>query len=577
MTSALADPVTTEVIRNFMSACAEDMNAALFRSAYTPVIYEGRDCAVALLDRDARPLGQSTGVPLFLCNLEVCVEYTIGRFGLDWFAPGDVIVMNDPYIQGTHLHDVTVFSPIFYDGGLVGFAATRAHWQDVGGKDPGTTMLSIDVFQEGFRMGPTKVVARFEPVPEWIDFLRRGSRLGYELIGDFNAQVAACRTGEERVRKMLDRVGLDVFLSAKENIFAQSEAIHRAAVAAIPDGTFRASGRLDNDGVSDVPVDIAVTVTVSGDSIHVDLTGTAPQQEGPINCGVAQTVSAAQLAYKSLVKPDLPVTGGTFAPLSVSVPDDCFLNAKEPAACEWYFSGLGVLVSLIITALGGAMGEDAVAADYGDSMVISLSGDTHAGHRKLWVSSEPTAGGWGGHHRGDGEDALINMNNGSFKNIPVEIFESKYPVRIEEFSIRPDTGGAGRHRGGCGVTRAYRLLEPAYLSLWFERSVTPAWGIDGGKAGAGPDCRVSGPDGEWSGLKVNRLPLPPGTVVRVQTGGGGGCGDPFERDPAAVARDVRSGLVSVEAARDAYGAVVSGDFRVDTDGTSRLRQARAVS
>ena len=284
--SVVADPVTTEVVRNFMSSCAEDMNAALFRSAYTPVIYEGRDCAVALLDSDGEPLGMSTGVPIFLGNLEVCVKISSERFGRELVRAGDVIAMNDPYLQGTHLHDVTVFGPIFYHDRLVAFAATRAHWQDVGGRDPGTTMGSIEVFQEGFRMGPTRVVKGFEPLPDWMDFLRRASRFGYELMGDFHAQVAAIRTGEARLVRMLDRIGLDVFEAAKSNIFRQAEALERAAVGELPDGRYHAEGFLDDDGHGNGPVPVAVSITIDGEHMVVDLEGSSSAVRGRLTAAI---------------------------------------------------------------------------------------------------------------------------------------------------------------------------------------------------------------------------------------------------------------------------------------------------
>ncbi len=571
-----ADPVTSEVVRNFMSSCAEDMNAALFRSAYTPVIYEGRDCAVALLDGDGEPLGMSTGVPIFLGNLEVCVKIAIEQFGLDWFGPGDIVAMNDPYLQGTHLHDVTVFGPIFHAGSLVGFAATRAHWQDVGGRDPGTTMGSIEVFQEGFRMGPTRVVKGYEPLPEWMDFLRRASRFGYELMGDFSAQVAAVRTGEARVSRMLDRVGVGVFGAAKERIFAQAEALDRAAISELPDGTYRAEGWLDNDGYGDEPVRVCVAVTIEGDRMVVDLEGSSPATRGPVNCGYAQTVSAVRLAYKALINTYLPVTGGTFATLEVRVPDDCVFNAKEPAACEWYFTGLGLLCDLIMTALAPAVGDRVVGPHYGDSMVINLNGIDASRPRPLWVVIEPTAGGWGAHPGGDGESALINLTNGSFKNIPVEVYESKFPVRIERFSIRTDSGGPGRWRGGCGVIRSYRLLDDANLSVWFERSVTPAWGLSGGMQAVGPRVYADGPAGPWEGLKANRLPLPAGTLVTIETGGGGGYGPPLERPPSEVLRDVRERYVSVEGAARDFG-VVLGATHCDVDSVATERRRRDIA
>lgn len=572
----VADPVTTEVLRNFMSSCADDMNAALFRSAYTPVIYEGRDCAVALLDANGDPLGMSTGVPIFLGNLEVCVKLTIDRYGIDWFGPGDVVAMNDPYLQGTHLHDLTIFGPIFHDGKLVGFAATRAHWQDVGGRDPGTTMDSIEVFQEGFRMGPTRVIKGYEPLPDWMDFLARSSRFGYELIGDFNSQVAAIRTGEARVNQMLDRVGLEAFEGAKRAIFAQAEALDRAAIAELPDGVYRAEGFIDNDGQGTGPVKVCVTVTIDGDRMVVDLDGTSPAVRGPINCGYAQTVSAVRLAYKALVNTELPVTGGTFATLEVKVPEDCIFNAKEPAACEWYFSGLGLLADLLVTALGPAIGNRVVAPHYGDSMVILFAGQDPRRPRPQWVVSEPTAGGWGASPGDDGESALINLTNGAFKNIPVEVYESKFPMRIERFAVRTDSGGPGRHRGGCGVIRSYRLLRDADLSVWFERSVTTAWGLDGGGAARGPAVYADGPAGHFEALKANRVRLPAGTLVTIETGGGGGYGPASERPVEDVLRDVREHYVSPGGAAEQYGVVLDpATLALDEDATAARRATLA--
>jgi N-methylhydantoinase B len=567
----LADPVTTEVIRNFMSSCAEDMNAALFRSAYTPVIYEGRDCAVALLDSQGEPLGMSTGVPIFLGNLEVCVKLTMERYGREWFGPGDVVAMNDPYLQGTHLHDVTIFGPIFYRDRLVGFAATRAHWQDVGGRDPGTTMGSIEVFQEGFRMGPTRVVKGYEPLPDWMDFLRRASRFGYELMGDFNAQVAAIRTGESRLVRMLDRVGLEVFEAAKANIFRQAEELDRAAVRELPDGRYHAEGFLDDDGQGSGPVPVAVTVTIDGDSMVVDLEGSSPAVRGPVNCGYSQTVSAVRLGYRALINTHLPVTGGTFASLEVRVPDDCLFNAKEPAACEWYFTGLGLLCDLMVTALAPAVGDQVVAAHYGDSMVININGVDPARRRPLWVVIEPTAGGWGAHPGCDGESGLINLTNGSFKNLPVEVYESKFPVRIERFSLRTDSGGAGRQRGGCGVVRAYRLLQDANVSVWFERSVTTAWGLAGGGAARGPVVTAEGPAGTWSGLKANSVQFPAGTLVTTETGGGGGYGPALERPADGVRHDVVQRYVSINGAREDYGVVLD-PVSLDVDDVATMEE-----
>src|SRR5258707_10315526 len=406
-----ADPITTEVIRNFVVSCAEDMNAALYRSAFSSVIYEGRDSAVAVLDRNGDMLGQSTGVPIFIGNIDVCVKAAMARYGDD-LEQGDVVAMNDPYLQGTHTHDVTVIGPIFYAKKLVGFAASRAHWQDMGGIDAGTTMGSTSIYHEGLRFGPTRIVRKYEPIREWFDLLRRANRLKDAMIGDLNAQITAIRTSERRLAQMLDRVGVEVFDGAVANIFRQTAALDRAAIKAIPDGAYSAEGTLDNDGVTDDPIPVKVTVTIRGDRMIVDLAGSSKPVKGALNCGAAQTVSMIRLAYKAMISPERAITGGSFPTLEVRIPDDCIFNAREPSACEWYFTGLGLLADLMITSLGKAMPEKAVAANYGDSMVVGFAG---IGARGQWIVVEPTAGGGGAWRGSDGETAMVNPSNGSFR------------------------------------------------------------------------------------------------------------------------------------------------------------------
>ena len=566
----IADAITTEVVRNFMSSCAEDMNAALFRSAFSPIIYEGRDCAVALLDRDGNMLGQSTGVPIFVGNLELCVKLVLEQRGADSLTAGDIIAMNDSYIQGSHLHDMTVLGPIFYTDELVGFAATRAHWLDTGGIDPGTTMGSTEIYHEGLRLGPTKIVSAYETLGEWIDVLGRNSRFPQALVGDLNAQISAIRTGERRFGQLLDRIGVDVFESAKEQIFRQCDELDRAAILAMPDGTYSAEGQMDDDGTDVGPIPVKVTIIIAGENMTVDLDGTSGPVRGPMNCGAAQTVSMIRLAYKTQINPHLAITGGSFPTLDVRIPDSCLLNAKEPVACEWYFSALGLLADLLINCLGQAVDEFVTGAHYGDSMVISFTG--HDPRGDLYTAIEPTAGGWGGWSGFDGESALINLSNGSFKNIPVEVYETKYPIQITEFSLRVDSGGAGRWRGGTGVVRSYRPTTEVGLSLWFERSLTPGWGVKGGHDGARPRIACAGPGFELRTLKSPLVHIPAHTEVRTETGGGGGFGDPFTRDPAAVASDVLDGYVSLAGAAQDYGVVMTADGGVDLSETERLRR-----
>ena len=571
----VTNPVTTEIIRNAFVSIAQDMNATLIRSAYSPIIYEGKDCSVALLDSNGNVLGQSLGLPLFLGNLEVCVKLTANMYGWDYFKPGDILYMNDSYMTGTHLNDATIFAPIYYQDELVGFSASRAHWLDVGGKDAGGPMDSSSIYQEGMRFGPTRIYEDGEPKHEVLEFLKNNGRFGNLLIGDLNAQVAAGRTGEKRFRAILDRFGYETVQAARDEIFRQSEALEREAVARIADGIYEAEGALDSDGLDSGPLPVKMKITVKGDSISVDLAGSADQAVGPVNCGFAQTISATRVAFKLLVNPDRPVDGGTFRTLTIDAPEGSIFRAQEPAACQWYFSSLGLLIDLFIKALAPALPEATAAAHYGDSMVIILGG-TDPRNNQPFLAIEPTPGGWGGFAAGDGQDGLINNVNGSFKDLPVEVYENKYPIMLRRYGLRTDSGGPGKSRGGCGVYREYTLESDAWLSLWFERSVTTPWGIFGGGGGVGPNVSVrSEGDTQERLFKVNAKRVKRGAVILLETAGGGGYGNPLERDPSAVQDDVKNGYVSAEAAEREYGVVLTERLEVDSAATADKRDTIA--
>lgn len=572
------DAITTEIIRNAFISIANDMNATLIRSAFTPVIYEGKDCSVALIDEKGDVLGQSLGLPLFLGNLEICVKLIAEQHGWDYFQDGDVFYMNDSYMTGTHLNDSTIIMPIFWKGERVGFAASRAHWLDVGAKDPGTPVDSHEIYQEGTRWGPTRLYDAGKPRWDVIDLLRRNSRFGEATIGDMNAQIAAGRTGEQRLRALFDRFGKDTIRVARDAIFEQTEVLEREAVAALPDGEYHADGYLDNDGLGSDPLRVNLSVSVKGNSMTIDLAGSAEQARGPVNCGMTQTIAAARVAYKLLICSGVSPNGGSFRALDVTAPEKTIFSAQEPAACGWYFSSLGLLIDLVIKALAPVMPEQAAGAHYGDSMVITLAGQDPRHNNDFYMMIEPTTGGWGAFDGGDGANSLINNVNGSFKDLPIEVFESKYPLRILDYGIRQDSGGAGKYRGGNGTYREYEVQAESDLFLWFERSVTTGWGIFGGSDGAAPNVVVQRPDDEKREfLKVNGIKVGKGTVIKSLTGGGGGYGPAVERKPEAVRQDVIDGYVSIENANDAYGVVLTDSFEIDVAGTEKRREAMPAS
>ncbi|WP_373895774.1 hydantoinase B/oxoprolinase family protein [Virgibacillus sp. CBA3643] len=551
----LENPITTEIIRNALTSAAEEMNESLARSSFSPIIYEMKDCSVGIYNEDAELLGQSSGLPMFLGNLDVCIKETTDFIGgNNKYNPGDVYIMNDSYMAGSHLNDITIISPIFFEQELVGFSATRAHWLDIGAKDPGYPMDATEIYQEGVRMPPIKIYDAGAPRKDVINLITINSRLSNDALGDMNAQIAACRTGEKRVYDILKKHGLATFRNSVQDIFKQSEIMDKEQIQSIPDGVYEEEGFLDNDGVSEDSVPVKVKVTINGENLTIDLTGSSKQKQGMTNCGLAQTVSACRVAFKHLIGPDSPVTGGNFKTMDIIVPERTIFSAEEPAACGWYFTSLGLLIDLIVKALSPVLKEQSAAAHYGDSMVVTIAGQEEDS-TSPFLSVEATAGGWGAFSSNDGQSGLINNSNGDFKNMPVEVFEAKYPLKINSYLFRENSGGSGKTRGGLGVIREYEFRKNANLSLWFERSKDPAWGLFGGKSGQPPKVTVLRDGDKESMLKVNAMPLSIGDRVIVKTGGGGGFGDPSERPLENILEDIIDGYIDSETALKEYGVI----------------------
>ncbi len=537
------DPATIEVIRNAFVSTAVQMSNNLVRSAYTPVIYEMKDCSVALFDERVRLLGQAPGLPIFLGGLDTAIECVLDHFGgPEALRPGDVYAVNDSSLVGSHLNDVTVLSPIHHDGRLVGYGATKAHWRDIGAKSPGHAMDTTEIFQEGYRLGPTRLYEAGRPVSGVIDLLMRNSRLPRGIWGDLHAQIAACRTAERGLVALHRRHGAATLAAAADAIFEQSRRRDRGDVAAMPDGTWSAEGELDSWGPGGQPVPVRVRVTVSDDRMTIDLRGSSPQTPGSVNCGLAQTVSAARLAFKLLVAPDEPVDHGTFANLDVLTDEGSVFHALPPAACQYYYPHLGLMIDLVLRALADAVPDRVVAGQPADAMNVLFTGRRRDGSR--FVCGEATAVGWGAHLGGDGANATANYGAGDLKNLPVEVLESRYPLHVHRYGLREGSGGVGRWRGGLGVEREYETLEDGTsVSLWWERTRTPGWGLHGGGSGQPGQVVVTTDAGSRVLLKVDRLPVPRGSRVVVRTGGGGGFGPADERDAEAVRRDEQEGYM----------------------------------
>lgn len=548
------DPITSEVVRNAYNAIADDMSAMIARSAYSPIIYEAHDYGIALFDRHARLLGQYAGLPLFTGGLDAGLKATIERYGIENLKDGDVYTVNDSYITGGHLNDVDVIGVVADEDEVVGFICIRAHWADIGTAEPGFPVNSRNIFQEGVRWGPTRIMERGEWVRDVVDLLCLNSRVPKTLMGDLKAQIAAIRLGAERLRWLKGRFGQNMLEACASLIFDATETKYRNFIRSIPDGVYEADGCSDNDGVTDEPVYAKVRVTIDGDRMIVDTTGSSRQRPGNLNTGFANTVSAVRLAIALLFPEREPdINDGSFRAIEVKAEPGSIYAAEAPAPCMRPHPVM-LLIDLIIKALSPALPETVAAGLPGDSWNIFLIG-THPKTGQPFASGEALDGGWGANAHGDGASAVIHSAAGDFRNIPVETLEHRVPVLIRRLELGCDSGGAGKFRGGQNVVKEYEMLSDMTVTLHFDRSVTPQWGLFGGESGAAPKVTVhdqAHPEG-FVVRKVEQLPLKKGDRFIAETGGGGGYGPPRERAREHVLADIANGAVSVAAAQQRYG------------------------
>ena len=571
------DPVTVEVVRNALVAASDEMKINLARTAYSTIIYEVLDFSIGIFDAEANIIAQAAGLPIFLGNLSAAIEDGLEMIGRDGFKPGDVIVSNDPYTTGTHLCDMTIYSPIFFNQDLVGFAATRAHWIDIGGKGPGGWFTdSTEIYQEGLRLRSVKLYKEGEPNEDVLRIIQHNIRFPESSLGDMRAQIAACRTGERRFINIIEKYGKDTVFDCIQEIFDHDERLTRAEVEKIPDGVYEAEAFMDDDGIDiDIPVPVKVKVIIEGSDMTMDLSESSKQVKGSPNSGLAAGISACRVAFKCITTPFLPVNQGSFKPLQVNLPLGTVFSAVEPAPCSTYGIPLMTLIDTIFKALAPAIPDKIPAAHYGDVCATFIYGVDPKSNRP-YLHVEPEGGGWGAKSTEDGENVLIAIADGDTLNVPVESVEIRHPLMIECYELYKDSGGPGKYRGGLGHNRTYKILgHEAGITITYERSKCPPWGIFGGKPGKINQVVVLQEEGgpETVLNKATNYRLKPGARLVCLTGGGGGYGDPIERDPEIVRLDVIKDYVSLQSAREDYGVVLDPNtLEIDWNATKELRQ-----
>jgi N-methylhydantoinase B len=577
--AAGVDPITAEIIRASLVAITAEMKSNLMRTAYNLIIYESQDFTVGLFDATGRTISIGLGLPMFVQGLSDAVQTQLSFYGADSLEPGDVLLTNDPYIMGSHLNHMIFTLPIFCEGEVVAFASSMAHWMDVGGVLGGTTE---DIYSEGIQIPVVKIYKRGVQDDEITRIIANNVRFPELALGDLRAQVSAIRTGESRTSALLDRYGKDVVLSCIRDMFTRSEEIARRAVAEIPDGRYEAEAFMDDDGVNlGVPVPIKVVVEVTGDAMTIDLSQVSPQVAGYFNSGATAGRSAAQVAFKCITSPTyFPINDGSLRPVNVVLPPGLVISARKPAAMRWWMTYPMTVIDCVFRALAPVAGSAAIAGHHADLAVVNYYGLDQRTGRFFMAGGGLSGGGWGATDRADGMSATVCINDGDTHNQPVEAMEAKHPAVAEEYSLRTDSGGPGRFRGGLGTTRSIRLLTDAKMNSFIERTKCAPWGVAGGADGLPNQVHVRRAGGEELGFpngKVDGLKLSAGDCYIVQTGGGGGYGDPRTRPADMVLADVRAGYVSAAQAETEYGVVVvsggqPGSLRVDEKATKALRE-----
>jgi N-methylhydantoinase B len=555
--AVVVDPVTREVVQNRLVSIAREMSHSLARAAYSPIIYEVKDFSNVLLRPNADLVAQAEGIPVFLGAMSPVLEAVLARYPLEAMRPRDVYISNDPFSgNGTHKNDVNVVRPIFDADEPVLFAVSKAHWTDIGGKDAGSWSPDArNTYQEGISIPPLRLFREGTPNEELVEMVLANTRMRTSNEGDLLAQLAACHVAELRVRELLAEVGRAELEAYVDSLMDYAEAQARAEIERIADGVYEVETWVDSDGVVDEPFRIPVRVVVAGTEIEIDFTECGAQRYGGCgNATWASTVSAARVAYKCATLPHSITNQGFYRPLTVRTRPGSLVHPVPPAPVTiWGDVGLAIIEG-VLRALGQADPERAIAGFYGNVDALAIAGDD-PGTGEQYIHFAPYAGGWGARARKDGVNGLCPIINGDNSNVPCEVIEHRYPLLVEQYALVPDSGGAGRLRGGLGIRIDYRVLSAnTTVSASLDRYRIHPPGVFGGRDGGLSGLFVDAGDGcERPAHKVGGLPVPTGGLVSHRTGGGGGYGDPLERERGLVALDVEDGYVSPERARELYG------------------------
>ena len=569
-------PVTVAVVRNAFGSIVNEMNLALFRSAFSPVITEGRDIGGAIMDRRGRLVAQGDwDLAVFVGMLEFSHRAILQDYAGD-IEPGDVFIMNDPFIGGTHFNDVGVVRPVFGPDGLEAFVAVCGHWPDVGGQEPGSFVADArEHFQEGLRMSPLKIVQAGRPNKAVFRIIEGNMRIPHERVADAHAQIGATSVGETRLRELAMRYGWADVRAVMDEVIHRSEELLREEIRGIPDGVYHGQDFVDMESLArPFPKRVALTLTVEGDHMTFDFSESDVESLSASNSTYSATASAVFVTVKSLF-PHIPMNHGCFAPIEVIAPLGTVVNARPPRAISSMAATVyEKVIGASLNAFESALPPEKVVGTPYNLINLTIGGATDNRPFVAYLFSE---GGFGARATKDGPPGLVSLYGGGARITPAEVMERRYPMLFEEWALWPDSGGPGRFRGGVGSRKTFRLLEgEARLSCLGDREYYPSAGVLGGGAGAAHGLLLNEgqPDQENLTLKAVGRELRAGDRVTILAGGGGGYGDPLDRPVELVEQDIALGLVTPPHARQAYGVVMAADGTVDDAATRSERGAR---
>jgi N-methylhydantoinase B len=568
------DPVTVEIVRNGLLAVTEEMKTNLTRTAYNLIIYEALDFTVGLFTTNGETVSIGLGLPMFIRGMSETVKAKIRHYGLENIKPGDILVTNDAYTTGSHLNHFTFTMPVFYKGELVAFTCCMAHWLDVGGT---LGQVTTDIYSEGIQIPIVKYQREGVVNQELVDIIAMNVRLSERAMGDLRAQITAVTTGERRFLELVERYGKEAVLGSIAQIMDHSEAVARANTRSIPDGIYEAESFMDDDGLEiGKKVPIKVRVEKRGDGMTIDLSEVSRQVRGFYNSGVTTGIACAQVAFKCLTSgTDYPVNDGSFRNLKVIMPMGRVISAERPFPMRVWMTYPMTVIDTVFKALAPAIPDRAIAGHHADLVFPNIHGIHPADGKLFIVGIGPLGGGWGAKKNEDGVSVTVCINDGDTHNSPSEQLEAKYPVLVERYSIREDSSGPGRTRGGLGAEMVVQALSPFSLTTRIDRMHCKPWGLEGGAEAAGNSIGIRR-NGRWEmdlpNAKIFNVRLNRGDAYMMQSGGGGGFGDPMEREPERVAEDVREGYISRAVAQNVYGVVMTPEGDIDAVATNLRRK-----